>query len=429
VGTIIQPTLVILSSILILLGVFTTFLLIQPVIAISMSLAFACIYVALVVIGKQRIFKNSKVIAFQQGRVARIIQEGLGGIRDILIDGTQSAYAKAYRDALNPMQAAHASNQVIGVIPRFGLEAIGIVLIAGLAYMLAVGAGVAIGEANTIPILGALALGAQRLLPVLQQIYSAYINIKGNKDSTEDALNLLEQPMPNFAHILPVKRMAFQTAITLKDIRFRYTPQEPLVLNNINLEIEKGGRIGFIGTTGSGKSTLLDIIMGLLKPTSGSLLIDGEILTMEKSRAWQMNLAHVPQNIFLADSTIAENIAFGVPPEKIDFQRVKRAAEKAQIAVTIDGWRNQYNTKVGERGIRISGGQRQRIGIARALYKQANVIIFDEATSALDNETESAVIHAMEALGFDVTILMVAHRLSTLSKCDKIYELVNGRIR
>jgi len=223
--------------------------------------------------------------------------------------------------------------------------------------------------------------------------------------------------------------MAFQTAITLKDLGFRYTPQGPWVLRNLNLQIAKGSRVGFVGVTGIGKSTLLDIVMGLLTPSEGMLLIDNTVVNPQNPRAWQAHISHVPQAIYLSDTSIAENIAFGAPAELIDLQRVKQAAQQAQIAQTIEGWRNGYETLVGERGVRLSGGQRQRIGIARALYKRANVIIFDEATSALDNDTEAAVMQAVETLGRDITILIIAHHLTTLKNCDQIVELANCGIK
>jgi len=194
-------------------------------------------------------------------------------------------------------------------------------------------------------------------------------------------------------------------------------------LKNINLSLKKGARIGFIGVTGSGKSTLLDIIMGLLPPTNGKLMIDKQPINSQNRRAWQAHIAHVPQNIYLSDSTIEENIAFGIAKEQIDHQRVKKAAQQAQIAELIEEWKEGYQTFVGERGIRLSGGQRQRIGIARALYKKANVLIFDEATSALDNGTEWEVMKAIEEIGEEITVLIIAHRLTTLKGCEKIVKL------
>jgi ATP-binding cassette, subfamily B, bacterial PglK len=429
VGSLIQPTLFMLSSVVILIAVISTLLAIQPVIALSAFLGFGLIYGAVVFITKHRIVKNSQTIAFQQIRVTKAIQEGLGGIRDVIIDGTQPVYSKLYKEAFMPMQLAMASNQVVGSSPRFGIEALGMVFIAGLAYLLAAASGTDGGVTNAIPILGALALGSQRLLPVLQQIYFAFISIKGSQASTQDALNLLDLPMAELAYGKPAKPIAFQAAITLKNLGFRYTPQGPWVLRNLDLQIRKGNRVGFVGLTGSGKSTLLDIVMGLLAPTEGALVIDNTAVNLQNTRAWQAHISHVPQAIYLSDTNIAENIAFGVPAELIDLQRVKQAAQQAQIAQTIEGWRDGYETLVGERGVRLSGGQRQRIGIARALYKRANVIIFDEATSALDSYTEAAVMQAVEALGSDITILVIAHRLTTLKNCDQIVELADGGIK
>lgn len=425
---IIQPVMFVISSVVILLAVIATLLAIQPVIALVAFLGFGLIYAVVVSITKRLVAQNSLTIAVQQGKVTKAIQEGLGGIRDVLIDGTQPVYTKLYKDAFLPWQWALASNQVIGASPRFGVEALGMVLIAGLAYMLSAVSGLAGGATDAIPVLGALALGAQRLLPVLQQIYNSYITIKGNQASTQDALELLDQPMPEHAEGPPAGPMSFNTGITLKDLSFSYTPHGPLVLKQLNLEIPKGSRVGFVGVTGSGKSTLLDLVMGLLTPTNGALIIDTTVIKPQNARSWQAHISHVPQAIFLSDTSVAENIAFGVPAKHIDLNRVRQAAQQAQIAQTIEGWRNGYNTLVGERGVRLSGGQRQRIGIARALYRRASVIIFDEATSALDNETEGAVMRAVETLGRDITILIIAHRLTTLRNCDRIVELANGGI-
>jgi len=276
---------------------------------------------------------------------------------------------------------------------------------------------------SAIPVLGALALGAQRLLPALQQAYSAYSAIKGSKSSFEDVLNLLDQPLPEYVGQPAPEPIPFAKEIKLNNLDFRYTEDSPWVLKNINLSLKKGSRIGFIGVTGSGKSTLLDIIMGLLSPTNGGLSIDQQLIDNQNRRAWRAHIAHVPQNIYLSDGTIEENIAFGIAKELIDHQRVKKAAQQAQIAELIEQWKGGYQTFVGERGVRLSGGQRQRIGIARALYKQADVLIFDEATSALDNKTEQAVMSAIEGLDKKLTILIIAHRLTTLKGCDQIVEI------
>jgi len=305
------------------------------------------------------------------------------------------------------------------------MEAIGMTFIAGLAYLMTQQES---GMAAAIPVLGALALGAQRLLPALQQAYASYSAIKGSKSSFEDVLNLLSQPLPEYADQPLPEPIPFTKEIKLNNLNFRYIEGSPWILKNVNLSLKKGSRIGFMGVTGSGKSTLLDIIMGLLPATEGGLIIDNHTINDQNRRAWQAHIAHVPQNIYLSDSTIEENIAFGIEKELINHQRVKKAAQQAQIAELIEQWKDGYQTFVGERGVRLSGGQRQRIGIARALYKQADVLIFDEATSALDNETEQAVMSAIEGLDKKLTILIIAHRLTTLKSCNKIIKLDKDNI-
>jgi ATP-binding cassette subfamily B protein len=280
-----------------------------------------------------------------------------------------------------------------------------------------------------IPILGALALGAQRLLPFLQQAYSSWTTIRGTQASLKDILTLLDQPIPSHDKNKISYPLNFKKNITIENLGFRYNLQSAYVLKELNLTIEKGSCVGFIGTTGSGKSTLLDILMGLLEPTNGHLKIDGQIISSNNNHAWQYHIAHVPQNIFLADSSIEENIAFGLPKKEIDKNRVKEAAQLAQLSSVIEALPDQYQTIVGERGIRLSGGQRQRIGIARAFYKKADIMIFDEATSSLDTETEQAVMKAIQNYSKNLTLLIIAHRLSTLENCTKIVELDNGRIK
>ena len=421
-----EPILLAISSLIILLTILIALITLDPIVALVTFGGFGAVYAAIMVLSRKQLTQNSLRISRESNQVVKALQEGLGGIRDVLIDGTQAVYCKIYRSADLPLRRAQANNQIIGASPRFLIEAVGIALIAALAYALTGREG---GVAAAIPLLGALAIGAQRLLPVLQQLYSSWSRLRGGQASLNDVLDLIEQPLPTYARKLASEPLPFKQSVRLNGISFRYTDQTPWVLQNINLEIHKGARVGFMGSTGSGKSTLLDILMALLPPNKGSLAIDDTTITEQNFRSWQAHIAHVPQSIFLADTTIAENIAFGVPAEQINYQRVEKAAQQSQIAKTIESWEKGYNTFVGERGVRLSGGQRQRIGIARALYKDADVIVFDEATSALDNETESAVMDAIDSIGDEITVLMVAHRLSTLKACDVIYELVAGEIK
>lgn len=420
IGGVIMPVLTLISASVMLIVILIAMLSVEPLIALATFGGFGLIYVSIIRITRIKKIRNSKTIAHESTQVVKTLQEGLGGIRDVLIDGSQEAYCHIYHKADLPMRRAQGSIHIIANSPRFGMEALGMLLIAVLAYTLAQEAD---GVAKAIPILGALALGAQRLLPVMQSSYAAWTSIQGVQVSLQDTLDLLDQPFPDYANQPAAKPLPFQQQIKLNQLSFRYSPQSAWVLRNLDLNIAKGSRIGIIGATGSGKSTLLDIVMGLLRPSEGSIEIDGQPVTIENHRAWQAHIAHVPQDIFLADSTIEENIAFSIPKDQIDHERVRQAAQQAQIADSIDTWPKQYQTFVGERGVRLSGGQRQRIGIARALYKQADVIIFDEATSALDNETEQGIMQAIEGLSTELTILIIAHRLSTLRNCTQIVEL------
>ena len=422
----IMPTLIFITSSIVLVAILIALFLIQPIVALAAIGGFSFIYASIIFVTRKRLMIDSKIIAKGSTLVIKSLQEGLGGIRDVLIDGSQGVYCQIYSDADLPLRKAQGNNQFISQSPRYAMEALGMILIAILAFLLSKQDG---GISKAIPILGALALGAQRLLPVLQQVYASLTTVQGSQASLQDTLDLLAQPLPDYLEAEDIPLVTFERQISLKDLSCRYSLDAPWIFKDLNLIIPKGGRIGFIGTTGSGKSTLVDIVMGLLQPSRGGFEVDGVEITAVNRRSWQRHIAHVPQSIFLADSTIEENIAFGIPSDQIDHSRVKRAAEQAQISDSIEGWPKQYQTFVGEHGIRLSGGQRQRIGIARALYKEADVIVFDEATSALDSETEEAVMQAIESLSKELTLLIIAHRLTTLKSCTQIVELSDGNIK
>lgn len=424
-GTLI-PILTIISSFFMLSAILVAIVYVNPFIALAAFGGFGLLYLVIIKFTRKRLIISGELIAREGANVHKSLQEGLSGIRDVLIDGSQAVYCQIYRDSDFPMRRALGDQSFISTAPRYFMESLGMFLIAILAYILAFQPD---GVSKAIPILGALALGAQRLLPVLQQTYSSVSNIIGSQASLRDTLELLDQPLPAYVNQPQSKPLPFQHAITLNKLSFRYSNESAWVLNKLDISITKGSRVGVIGSTGGGKSTMLDIIMGLLNPTEGSLEVDGQIVDDTNKRAWQSHIAHVPQAIFLADSSIAENIAFGVPKAKIDYDRVKLAAKQAQIADAIESWPLQYKTFVGERGVRLSGGQRQRIGIARALYKQADVIVFDEATSALDTETEQAVMQAIDNLSENLTIIIIAHRLTTLKNCSQIIELASGKVK
>ncbi len=420
---ILMPTLNLISASVILIVVLAGLLYIFPGIALIAFGCFALVYAFIVGVTRNRLKVDSQHIAHESTNVIKFLHEGLGGIRDVLINGSQEVFCAIYRNADEILRRAQGNNQFASQAPRYLMEAMAMLLIATLAYVLSQQPD---GIATAIPMLAAMALGMQRVLPASQQAYAAWSTIQGAQASLQDALTLLDQPLPDYAGQPDANPLPFRNQISLKNIAFRYSEQAPWILKDIDIVIKKGSRVGFIGTTGSGKSTLLDIIMGLLQPTEGFFKVDDLQISADNNRNWQAHIAHVPQAIFLADSNIEQNIAFGVQEDQIDHERVRHAARKAQISEIIDTWPNQYQTLVGERGVQLSGGQRQRIGIARALYKHADVLIFDEATSALDNETEEAVMQAIEGLSEEITILIIAHRLTTIKNCTQVFELDKG---
>ncbi len=424
ISSVIIPTLNLISSGLMLIMILLALFYIDPLISSVAFAIFGILYFIVAKIAKNKKIANSNVIARQSSGVIKALQEGLGGIRDVLLDGSQEVYCQIYQEADLALRKAQSSNQIMAQSPRFLMESFGLVIIAALAFFVVTERG---GILGAVPILGVLAMGAQRLLPVMQLMYASWSSIQGSYRTLADSLDLLDQPLPKNNYD-DVESLVFKKSVKLDAVSFAYSKDQK-VLSSITIEIDKGSHVGFIGVTGSGKTTMLDIVMGLLEPQLGSLVVDGKVINEGNRRAWQQRIAHVPQSIFLSDASIAENIAFGVKPHLINYDQVKEAAERAQLAEFIKQLPDGYQTKVGERGVRLSGGQRQRIGIARALYKQADVLIFDEATSALDSETEKSVMDTLQQLGKGITILIIAHRLSTLKSCNKIVELGDGKVK
>ncbi len=420
-----RAALTLVSSVLILIGIVSVLIMINVEVALGVLGGFGLIYWGITRYTRKRRAINSQLIANEHTKMIKVLQEGMGGIRDILINASQQFYCSLFRNSDVHLRRAIADNDFIAFSPRFAIEALGMTLVAILAYYMSQGANEA---EDIVPILGAMAMGAQRLLPALQAIYSSVSNIDSSRHSLQEVLDLLSQTLPNYAEQPPAIPMSFKKEIRLNNLSFRYGENIPMVLNRINLTLTKGKSIGFIGVTGSGKSTLLDIIMGLLSPTEGVLTVDGVVVTMNNIRNWQANIAHVSQEVYLSDSTIEENIAFGQHKNNIDFNLVKQSAKRACIAELIESWPEQYKTVIGERGVRLSGGQVQRIGIARALYRQASILVFDEATSALDSKTEKLVMDSIKDLGKNITVLIIAHRVTTLKDCDQVVELGDSKI-
>jgi ATP-binding cassette, subfamily B, bacterial PglK len=421
--SVLMPLMQAVVSVFLGLFIIAALVAIDPVTALAAAAAMALVYL-LVSFGTRSLLKrNSSIVDLRHTDRVKLVQEALGGIRDILLDRSQPIFEETFRRLDSQLRDAQAVNAFVARAPRFVVEAAGIALIALLAAYMSTRPG---GVVAAIPVLGALALGAQRLLPLLQIVYAGWSQFMAARAVLMEIVRLMRAPVieePDTAGALP-----FARGIRFEQVSYLYAGGGRRALREVDLDIAKGERIGLIGRTGSGKSTLLDLLMGLLEPTSGRILIDGRPLDAGGRAAWQARIAHVPQAIFLADSSIAANIAFGARAGEIDQARIEAAAARAQIHDFIAGLPDGYDTRIGERGVRLSGGQRQRLGIARALYRRASVLVFDEATSALDDETEAAVMASLWEGGRDLTIFMVAHRLSTLAGCDRLVRLEGGRV-
>jgi ATP-binding cassette, subfamily B, bacterial PglK len=419
-SNVLVPLLFMISSCIISLCIVTVVFIVNPQIAMGIFITVSFLYGSISFFAKKTLKENSQLIANHDKQRIKSLQDGLGAIRDVLIDKTQELYCKMYRNSDLLMRKAQGDNFFIASSPRFIIEGIIMVLIVILAYFITLEKG---SITFAIPTLGLLAISAQKLLPLIQQSYSSYSMIKGSRSSISDILNLLDQPLPsNFYNDLAT---SFKKEIIFNNVSFRYSKDTRWIIKNASLRFKKGETIGIIGSTGSGKSTLIDILMGLLQPTSGELLIDDVVVTPKNKGGWQKYISHVPQNIYLVDGTVKENIAFGKNPELINDKKVIMAARRAQMSEVIYNFKDKYEAFVGERGVKLSGGQRQRLGVARALYKESEVLILDEATSALDSQTEQKLMHEISQTKYNQTIFIIAHRTSTLKNCDSIYRLNN----
>jgi len=358
--------------------------------------------------------------------------EALGGIKDIKLLGREHAYLQRFHGPSLRQARTQAGNQTISQVPKFLIEAIGFggIIVLSLVLMAAHGGATGGGLGQVLPMLGLYSFAGYRMLPAAQHIYAGMAKLRFGAAAVDGVYEDLHQ-RERLAEIHKRVPQALhpQREIALEHVSYTYPNADRPALNDIHLSIPVGSSLGIIGTTGAGKTTLVDVLLGLLRPDKGAIAVDGEPIGEHNLRAWQQSLGYVPQDIFLTDSTVAENIALGVPPEQIDREQVKRCARMAQLHQFITEQMPQgYDTLVGERGVRLSGGQRQRIGIARALYHNPPVLVFDEATSALDNETEAAVMEAVNILSEEKTIIIVAHRLSTVRACSQLVCLRGGQV-
>ena len=425
VGQVVQPLLLLTSSFLMMTAILVGMVLIDPAASIAVTGSIGLIYCLIILISKGSLRRNSIKINTLTTKVLKILQESHGSIREILLEGSQELYCSEFKKVDVELRRAQAANQIIGQTPRFGIEALGIAVIALVAYRYALSGALV----DVLAVLGALAVAAQRLLPMLQHSYAAVVSIRGSESVLASVNDLLADTRADHdADSLDKSGIDFNHSLEFRDVWFRYDETGPWVLKGLNLTIKKGQSCGLIGQTGSGKSTLFDLAMGLLDPSLGAIYVDGVNLAQVR-RAWQSKIAHIPQSIFLADASIVANIALGVPEREISHERLSASIAQSQLSDFVASLENGYEEFVGERGVRLSGGQRQRIGIARALYKGADTMFLDEATSALDDHTEAKIVKTFSTQKKEnITTISIAHRLSTLKDCDVIVQLQNGTI-
>jgi ABC-type bacteriocin/lantibiotic exporter with double-glycine peptidase domain len=417
-----NPLLTALSSIMIACGIISLLFIVSPAVAVLAGGTMALLYGVIALFTRPMLLRGGKRLAATSTARVKLTQESLGGIRDIILDRSHRVFEWQFRIVDANGRRASAQQNTVSLTPRYLVEGIGIVMIAALAIFYQGKPG---GVVAAIPILGMLALSAQRLLPLVQNVNTAWVQYAATVGYISDIFRLVDAPILGLQG--GQKIAPFRDAIELREVGFNYA-SDIVALRSIDMRIVRGQRVGIMGTTGSGKSTLIDIVMGLLDPSTGQLVVDGRPIDQTNVASWQAQIAHVPQTIFLMDNSIAANIAFGIPSENIDMARVYDSAAKAGVDEFVRSLPEGYDTMVGERGVQLSGGQRQRIGIARALYKRAAVLVLDEATSALDDATEVAVMDAVRQLDANLTVLIVAHRLSTLTNCDVLYRLEQGKI-
>lgn len=421
------PVLTIMNSLLVSIAMLVIIIYVNPIIAITSFIALGGTYILIASFARRRLRIHSALVAKKQVNVIKRLQEGLGDIREILLNNTQPVHREIFAESDKPLKRSQGSIQIISNFPRYFIETIFIILFGVLGLWISTNS--SLNFVNLIPTLGALALGAQRMLPMLQHAYAAYSSYRGHKESIEDALSLLELDLRfnSRGYSLESEILNFSRTIELRNISFAYKSNKVEVLKNINFEIKKGSHIGIVGPTGCGKSTLLDILMALLIPTSGNMLIDGKNLDSDSIKLWRSKIAHVPQSIFFFDSSIIDNIAF-VDFKNPNIERVKDSLNMAGLTSTVKAFKNGIYENIGESGSKLSGGQRQRLGIARALYKGAEILILDEATSALDQEMQNSIMESIKKHADNLTVIIVAHRTDSLKYCDKIIEINQGQV-
>lgn len=399
---------------------------IEPSTALIAILIFGGSYALVSASNRAGLHRDSRVISRAYDERLRVAQESLGGIRGIILDHLQGTQLRRFDAENRCLSDARSRVWFATAMPRLLIETIGLVSVAIAAIVITRSEG---ALAQALPVLGAVAIGALRLLPLLQQVYSGWANASGHREVVGQMIDLLNLPTDRAGAEEPVEPLRLRRAIGVDCASFRYPSRRSRAVDQVAFTVPAGSAVAIVGRTGSGKSTLADIIMGLIEPESGRILVDDRPLAPELKLRWFANIGHVPQSVFLADASIAENIALSGGEMPLDMDRVAEAARVAELEPFIGTLPDGYDTLVGERGVRLSGGQRQRIGIARALYKDTDLLVLDEALNALDEETEVRVTAKLLRLRqVGKTLIFIAHRHSTAAACDMVVRIADGRV-
>lgn len=424
---IIQPVMQMNARIVSAVLMTLTLFVFNPWVATIGLLVFAIAYGVLYRTVQRRLQRNGQCITAENSQRFKLMNEGFGGIKDTQLLGRQAYFVRRFNKANTEMAGAMGSNQVLAQVPRFAMELVAFGSVIALILFLLKSYEGDLG--SILPVLSIYALAGFKLLPSLQWVYTSFSQVRGNVAAFDNLYDDL-RASGNSASNLEVsnERWVPRTGIELKGIVFTYPGTDQPALDGLSLMVPANSVVGLVGASGSGKSTTIDLMLGLIDAQHGLLQVDGEPVSKERLRSWQNALGYVPQSIFLADATIAENIAFGVPPEEVDSAKVARAAKMAHLDEFVATLPQGLATRVGERGVQLSGGQRQRIGIARALYGDAEVLVLDEATNALDGITEKQVMDAIHDFAGQKTIIIIAHRLATVRQCDTIFLLEAGKV-
>ena len=400
----------------------------DPRVAIIGLSAFAIGYFILFIAVRMRLKRNGEAISKVDEQRYRLMNEGFGGIKDVLLLGRNKDFIKRFNHTGRVIAYSMGSNQSLAQVPRYMVELVAFgFMISLVLYLIATHQG---NLGMILPVLTVYTLAGFRLLPAFQQIFACIANIKGNIPAFESIHQDLVDSIQTELKTQNIEQinLHLKKEISLENITFTYPGKTESTLTNLNMTIPSNSIIGIVGASGSGKSTLIDVLLGLIKPQQGQLKIDNIVINDQNIRSWQNTIGFVAQSIFLSEGTIAENVAFGIPKDEINHEQVKQVLKLSNLIELVESLNDGIHTKVGERGVQLSGGQRQRIGIARALYHKAEVLVFDEATSSLDGITEKMIMEAIHEFSGQKTIIMIAHRLKTVQKCDQIFFIDKGQV-